>query len=153
MEGPDIKVNPLKLVVTLLVISYVVGEFIIPKYSLAYFIQLIGVLGLILSGVLFITGFNQFKSHGEDPLPSSSTNKLIKTGIFARTRNPIYLAFVLFHLSMFLVFENVMNFLSAIGLSIWLHHWVIKIEESFLQSKFGEEYDQYKKSVKRWLFI
>ena len=46
-----------------------------------------------------------------------------------------------------------MNFLLAIGLSIWLHHWVIKIEESFLQSKFGEEYDQYKKSVKRWLFI
>ena len=54
---------------------------------------------------------------------------------------------------MFLVFENVMNFLSAIGLSIWLHHWDIKIEESFLQSKFGEEYDQYKKLVKRWLFI
>ena len=153
MNGPQIKGNPLKISVILLVVSYILGDFILPKYHLMYFIQLIGVLGLIFSVGIFISGFSIFKSYGEDPLPTSSTNRIIKTGIFAYTRNPIYLAFVLFLLSMFLVFENVMYFLSAIGLAIWLHHWVIKIEESFLQSKFGEEYVQYKKSVKRWLFI
>ena len=153
MNGPQIKGNPLKISVILLVVSYILGDFILPKYHLMYFIQLIGVLGLIFSVGIFISGFSIFKSYGEDPLPTSSTNRIIKTGIFAYTRNPIYLAFVIFLSSMFLVFENVMYFLSAIGLAIWLHHWVIKIEESFLQSKFGEEYVQYKKSVKRWLFI
>ena len=54
---------------------------------------------------------------------------------------------------MFLVFENVMYFISAISLALWLHHWIIKTEESYLQSKFSSEYEQYKKSVKRWLFI
>ena len=86
-------------------------------------------------------------------MPTSSTNRIIKTGIFAYTRNPIYLAFVLFLLSMFLVFENVMYFLSAIGLAIWLHHWVIKAEEKYLQQHFNEEYDRYMNSVKRWLFF
>ena len=32
--GPAIKGNPLKMFVYLLVLSYVVGEFIIPKYTL-----------------------------------------------------------------------------------------------------------------------
>ena len=58
--------------------------------------------------------------------PTSTTNRIIKTGIFAYTRNPIYLAFVMFFLSMFLVFENVMYFLSAVGLAFWLHNYVIK---------------------------
>lgn len=153
MEAPDIKGNPIQISVCLLVASYILGEFFIPKYPLAYFIQLIGVLGLILSMAFFIAGFTLFKSYGEDPNPITSTKRLIKTGVFAYTRNPIYLSFVLFFLSMFLVFENVMYFLSVIYLIIWLHHWVIKIEESFLEKKFIDEYDQYKKSVKRWLFF
>ena len=58
------------------------------------------------------TGFNIFKSYNENPVPSSTSNRLIKTGVFAYTRNPIYLSFVLFHFSMFLIFENVIYFLS-----------------------------------------
>ena len=152
-EGPNIKFNPLRITVGLLVISYIVGEFFIPKYPLLYSIKLIGILGLIISGGFFIAGFNIFKSYDEDPLPSSDTDVLIKKGIFAYIRNPIYFSFILFHLSMFLVFENVMYFISVISLALWLHHWVIKAEENYLQSKFSSEYEQYKKSVKRWLFI
>ena len=152
-EGPNIKFNPLRITVGLLVISYIVGEFFIPKYPLLYSIKLIGILGLIISGGFFIAGFNIFKSYDEDPLPSSDTDVLIKTGIFAYIRNPIYFSFILFHLSMFLVFENVMYFVSFISLSLWLHHWVVKAEENYLQSKFNSEYEQYSKSVKRWLFI
>jgi len=152
-EGPNIKFNPLRITVGLLVISYIVGEFFIPKYPLLYSIKLIGILGLIISGGFFIAGFNIFKSYEEDPFPSSDTDVLIKTGIFAYIRNPIYFSFILFHLSMFLVFENVMYFVSFISLSLWLHHWVVKAEENYLQSKFNSEYEQYSKSVKRWLFI
>lgn len=152
-NAPDIKGNPLKISVGLLIVSYILGEFIIPKYSLVYFLQFIGVIGLIFSAGIFIAGFNLFKSYGEDPKPSTSTNRLIKTGIYAYTRNPIYLAFVLFFISMFLVFENIMYFLSSIGISIWLHHWVIKIEEDYLQHNFNDEYVRYKQAVKRWLFL
>ena len=152
-NGPNIIGNPLRIAVGLLAASYVIGEFIISKYPLIYAFNLIGILGLILSTFVFISGFNMFKSYDENPLPSSTTDRIIKTGIFAYTRNPIYLAIVMFFLSMFLVFENVMYFLSAVGLTIWLHNYVIKSEENFLINKFPGEYDLYMKAVKRWIFF
>ena len=152
-NGPNIIGNPLRIAVGLLVSSYVIGEFIIPKYPLIYVFKLMGILGLISSTFIFISGFNMFKSYDENPLPTSTTNRIIKTGIFAYTRNPIYLAIVMFFLSMFLVFENVMYFLSAVGLAIWLHNYVIKSEENFLLNKFPDEYDRYMKAVKRWIFL
>ena len=152
-NGPEIYKNPLKWSVGLLVASYIFGEFLIPKYHLAYIFKLFGILGLIASVTIFISGFSLFKSYEEDPNPSSSTNRLIKTGIYAYSRNPIYLSFLLFFLSMFFVFENVLYFLSAVGLSIWFHNWVIHAEEIYLQDKFNDEYVRYKQAVKRWLFF
>ena len=152
-NGPKVIGNPLRIAVGLLVLSYLIGEFIIPKYPLIYAFKLIGVLGFILSVFIFFYGFNIFKSYEENPEPLSTTNRIIKTGIFAYTRNPIYLSFVIFHLSMFLIFENVMYFLSAVVLAIWLHNYVIKEEEDFLLKKFPDEYKNYMETVKRWIFF
>ena len=152
-KGPNIEGNPLRIAVSLLVASYIIGEFIIPKYPLLYVFKLIGILGLISSTFIFISGFNIFKFYDENPLPTSTTNRIIKTGIFSYTRNPIYLAMVMFFLSMFLVFENVIYFLSSVGLAIWLHNYVIKSEENFLLNKFPDEYERYMKAVNRWIFL
>ena len=96
-EGPNINGNPLRIAAGLLVASYLIGEFIIPKYPLIYALKIIGILGLILSVFIFFAGFNIFKSYDENPVPTSTTNRMIRTGIFAYTRNPIYLSFVMFH--------------------------------------------------------
>ena len=152
-QGPLVKGNPLRLTVYILVLSYLIGEFIFPKYPLLYFFNLMGILGLIMSLFFFFSGFNIFKSYDENPVPTSQTRKLIKTGIFAYTRNPIYIAFILFHFSMFLTFENVMYFLTSIGLAIWIHNFVIKAEEEYLIKEFSEEYQRYINSVKRWIFF
>ena len=151
-EGPKVKGNPLRLSVYLLVASYIVGEFILPKYLLIYPINLIGMIGLMISLIFFFSGFNIFKSYKENPVPTSTSNRLIKTGIFAYTRNPIYVSFVLFHFSMFLVFENVMYFLTSIGLAFWIHIYVIKPEEDYLLEIFSDEYKRYMEAVSRWIF-
>jgi len=152
-EGPKVKGNPLRLSVYLLVASYIVGEFILPKYLLIYPINLIGMIGLMISLIFFFSGFNIFKSYKENPVPTSTSNRLIKTGIFAYTRNPIYVSFVLFHFSMFLVFENVMYFLTSIGLAFWIHIYVIKPEEDYLLEIFSDEYKRYIEAVSRWVFF
>ena len=152
-EGPKVKGNPLRLSVYLLVASYIVGEFILPKYLLIYPINLIGIIGLMISLIFFFSGFNIFKSYKENPVPTSTSNRLIKTGIFAYTRNPIYVSFVLFHFSMFLVFENVMYFLTSIGLAFWIHIYVIKPEEDYLLEIFSDEYKRYMEAVSRWIFF
>ena len=151
--GPAVKGNPLRIFVLLMVISYVVGEFFIPHYSLFNLLNIIGVIGLILSLALFFSSLNLFNSYKENPIPQSDTKRIIKTGIFVYCRNPMYLAFIAFHFSMFLIFENVAYFLSAIGLFIWMNHYVIPIEEKYLHEKFEDEYDRYLQAVKKWMFI
>ena len=152
-QGPLVKGNPLRLSVYLLVVSYIIGEFILPKYPLIYFINLIGILIFLISIMLFFSGFNIFKSYSENPVPTSISKKLIKTGVFAYTRNPIYLSFVLFHFSMFLIFENVMYFLTSMGLAFWIHNFVIKPEEEYLLKTFSDEYKRYRSAVSKWIFF
>ena len=110
-------------------------------------------MGIIISTVFFFSAFNLFKSYNENPRPKTESNRLIKTGIFAYSRNPIYIAFVLFHFSMFLTFENVLYFLSSLGLFFWINNFVIPAEEIYLKNKFGDEFDRYILAVKRWLFF
>ena len=83
----------------------------------------------------------------------TKTIRIIKTGIFAYTRNPIYLSFVLFHFSMFLVFENVMYFISSIGIFFWINNYVIFEEEKYLTNTFSKEFKRYCLEVKRWLIF
>ena len=152
-HGPLVKGNPLRISVYLLIPCYLIGELIFPEYPLIYLLNLLGIIGLIISLFFFFSGFNIFKSYQENPSPKSETKKLIKTGIFAYTRNPIYVAFIIFHFSMFLTFENVMYFLTSIGLAIWINNFVIKAEEEYLLKEFSDEYKRYMNSVKKWIFF
>ncbi len=151
--GPDVKGNPLYISVYLLIASYIFGEFILPKYPLLYILNLLGILIIILMPIVFFSSRNAFNAHEEKLLPQTETNKIIKTGIFAYSRNPIYLCFVLFHFGMFLTFENIMYFLCSIGLFFWLNNFVIYEEEKYLKEKFGDEFARYCDSVKRWIFF
>ena len=151
--GPAIKGNPLQIFGYLLVISYVVGEFLIPKYSLFPLINLLGVICLVVSLALFFSSLNTFNSYKENPKPQTHTKRLIKTGIFAYCRNPMYMAFILFQFSMFLIFENVAYFLSSLALFFWINSSVIPQEEKYLIETFGDEYDRYLTAVKKWMFF
>ena len=53
-NGPKTKGHPLYVSVSLLITSYILGEFIFPKYQLIYFFHLIGILGLIFSISIFL---------------------------------------------------------------------------------------------------
>ena len=151
--GPNVKGNPLYVSVYLLILSYLIGEFVLPKYPMLYIFNFLGLFLIIVSPIIFFSSRNAFYAHNENLLPQTDTDKIIKTGIYAYSRNPIYLSFVLFHLGMFLTFENTMYFLSSIGLFFWLNNYVIKEEEDFLKDKFKEDFTRYCKSVKKWIFF
>ena len=151
--GPEVKGNPLYISVYLLIASYIIGEFIMPKYPLIYILNLFGIILIIFSPIIFFSSRNAFYAHEENLLPQTDTDKIIKTGIYAYSRNPLYLSFVLFHFGMFLTFENTMYFLCSIGLFFWLNNYVIQEEEKFLKKKFKDEYKRYCDSVKKWIFF
>tara|TARA_B100000575_G_C23054940_1_gene607289 strand:- start:317 stop:775 length:459 start_codon:yes stop_codon:yes gene_type:complete len=151
--GPNVKGNPLLISVYLLILSYFIGEFVLPKYPLVFILNFLGVATIIVSPIIFFSSRNAFYAYEENPLPQSETDRIIKTGIYAYSRNPIYLSFVLFHLGMFLTFENIMYFLCSIGLFFWLNNYVIEEEEKYLKYKFKNEFERYCNSVKKWIFF
>ena len=66
--GPAIQGNPLKIFVYLLVISYVLGEFIIPKYPIIYLFNMIGL----------IAGGHWYEGRSEEELINSGAFTVIK---------------------------------------------------------------------------
>ena len=151
--GPNVKGNPLYISVYLLILSYLIGEFILPKYPMIYIFNFLGLFLIVISPIIFFSSRNAFYAYEENPLPHTPTVKIIKTGIYAYSRNPIYLSFILFHFGMFLTFENTMYFLCSIGLFFWLNNVVIKEEENFLKNKFKDEFLRYCDSVNKWIFF
>jgi protein-S-isoprenylcysteine O-methyltransferase Ste14 len=76
-------------------------------------------------------------------------DQLITTGVFAVSRNPIYVAFALVLLGQFLVFSNwiLLIYLAA---AVWLFHRQVIREEDYLQQHYGKEYTEYCRRVRRY---
>jgi protein-S-isoprenylcysteine O-methyltransferase Ste14 len=107
------------------------------------FLCLTGLLLLFLSLVSFGKSFRV----GIDQV---HPDKLVTTGIFAFSRNPIYVAFGLVLLSQFLVFSNWILLVYMVA-AIWLFHRQILREEEYLRSHYGQQYSQYCDRVRRYL--
>lgn len=77
-------------------------------------------------------------------------DRLVTTGIFAFSRNPIYTAFSFILLGQFLIFPNWVP-LAALLAGLWLLHRQVLREEAFLRQHYGEEYAAYCRRVRRYL--
>lgn len=78
-------------------------------------------------------------------------DELPTTGIFKRTRNPIYLSDVLVLLGLILRFDAVLSLLFVPVLVWLLERRFIVPEENSLRRRFSEEYAGYISRVRRWV--
>lgn len=104
-------------------------------------------VGLLLT-LLAILAFRRART---TIIPREAPQALITQGIFARTRNPIYLADVLF------LAGASLNWGSAAGLvlvplfAILLQRRFIQAEEAVLTAAYGSAFQDYAKTVRRWI--
>ena len=150
-DKAKVKGHPLKVFVFSLVFSYFVGEYFSLYLTIPLIINILGLFLIIIFFSIFLISARMFFLHSEQLPPSTSTEKIIKTGIYLYTRNPIYLSFVGFQIGMFLLFENIVYFISSMCLFYWLHRYAILPEEEYLKQKFGKQYERYQSNVPRWL--
>jgi protein-S-isoprenylcysteine O-methyltransferase Ste14 len=83
--------------------------------------------------------------------PMQRPSRLLVTGPFRFTRNPIYLGVMLMLLGLVIVWSS---FLTAVGLAsayIVFRYLFIKREEVILEEEFGAEYRDYMNRVRRWI--
>ncbi len=106
-----------------------------------------------VGGLFALPAILSFFRAGTTVLPEkpAKTTKLVVTGVYSVTRNPMYLAlfFVLIAWAIYLT-----NFAAVIPLPLfvaYLTRFQIIPEERILASKFGSDYDAYARRVRRWL--
>jgi protein-S-isoprenylcysteine O-methyltransferase Ste14 len=104
-----------------------------------------------LAGLIFV--FLSIVSFGRSfrvGIDTDRPDKLITTGIFAFSRNPIYVAFGFILLGQFLLFSNWI-LLVFIFAALWLIHRQVSREENYLRDHYGEQYSEYCGQVRRYL--
>lgn len=77
-------------------------------------------------------------------------SELVTHGIFAWSRNPIFLGVVVAYLGTFLMLPNLISCVLAVTTWIILNIQV-RLEEAFLTETHGQEYNDYKSKVRRWI--
>ena len=77
-------------------------------------------------------------------------DRLVTSGIYSKTRNPVYLSIIIIVLGISIFSERSLTALWIVE-SALLIYYVAKCEESDLESKFGEEYRTYKRNVPRFI--
>jgi len=105
------------------------------------------VLGVVLSfqaSAAFRRALTGFQLRG-------ATSSLVTTGPFAFSRNPMYLGFLLWLLGLAILLGSLSPFLFPALFFIVANFIMIPMEERSLEHQFGEEYNDYRKKVRRWV--
>jgi protein-S-isoprenylcysteine O-methyltransferase Ste14 len=111
----------------------------------------IGIVLMIIGIGVIALARREFVHHSQPTDPGHPTTRIIQTGVFAVSRNPLYLASIMTFLGIALAL-NILWGLITLLVSIVLCHYILIIpEERYLTAKFGKEYEEYAASVHRWL--
>ena len=114
------------------------------KYLMLALLVIAGCIGLIAL-------FQFFKSKTTvDPTNPSKASKLVSSGVYQYSRNPMYLGMLLLLLAWGLWLGNAFNVLLAAGFVAYMNKFQILPEEESLSDLFGKEYAQYCTLVRRW---
>lgn len=86
-----------------------------------------------------------------DPTRPEKSTSLVRAGAFAMTRNPIYLGDVLLLAAWVAWLGQPLGLLPLAGFVAWLDRVQIAAEERALAQRFGPDWQDYRRRVRRWL--
>jgi protein-S-isoprenylcysteine O-methyltransferase Ste14 len=110
---------------------------------------MLGTAGIAIS----FAGYRALRRHRAEVEPWQPAPVLVTDGVFAWTRNPCYLGWLLalFGLALLLMLDWLLILL--VPTALLLNLAVVRPEERHLLRKFGETYENYQRRVPRYLFI
>jgi len=107
---------------------------------------------LVLLGVaLMALGIREFKRAGTDYKPYRPATRVITSGPFRFTRNPLYLSLTVVYAGIALGLASLWALALLVPVLVVIRYGVVAREERYLERKFGGDYLRYKESVRRWL--
>jgi len=109
--------------------------------------------GLLVGGglVLMALAFAEFRKARTTVIPHRLPSTMIQSGIFSRTRNPIYLGDALILAGLILRLDAVLA-LPLVPIFVWvIEKRFIIDEEARMRVEFRADFARYEKKVRRWV--
>ena len=123
----------------------------LPRGSLTPIIIAGGVLLIVAGVALVILARQAFARRGQPTDPGRPTSTLVTTGVFAVSRNPLYLGGVCVLAGLALVVNLPWVLVLLLPAIIACHVLLIAPEERYLAARFGAQYRTYAATVPRWI--
>jgi len=86
------------------------------------------------------------------PAPIAPPQRLVVVGFYRYVRNPMYVGFIAGWVGLWVVFghANWPAIAVAAAVAVGVHLFVVFYEEPTLRKKFGTDYEEYCRNVRRW---
>ena len=132
-------------------IGIVAIYFLIPEYKILHFpFNLVGGFFIIMLGFSLAGRARMaFKEHNTT-VKFEESSALVTDGIFAKSRNPMYLGMFCFLIGFAVFFRNAFGFIMPMLFIGYISIFVIPYEEKKNTETFGDEYLAYKRKVRRF---
>lgn len=114
-------------------------------------IEILGIVLLAAGLLLIFWGMITFARSRTAILPMRSASIIVTGGPYRFTRNPMYAGMTLSYVGGAMIINSAWAFLVLPLVLFALHRLVISREERYLSSAFPEEYETYRRNVRRWL--
>jgi protein-S-isoprenylcysteine O-methyltransferase Ste14 len=98
---------------------------------------------------LFIGRYRQPRAGGSWGI-DIPPDRIVATGPYRYTRNPMYLGHLIFMLGLAITFWSWFALILLATRAVWFHGRVLH-DEKRLAARFGDDYAAYQKNVKRWV--
>jgi phospholipid methyltransferase len=97
-----------------------------------------------------LCGLYRIKYGGGGPGLETPPDRLVSSGPYRWTRNPMYLGHIIFLIGLTLTLKSSLAAGITIAIALWFHFRVVD-DEKKLALRLGQPYVDYTKSVKRWV--
>lgn len=86
------------------------------------------------------------------PAPFAPPQRLVAVGFYRYVRNPMYVGFAAGWIGLWVIFghPNPMLMAAVAAVALGVHLFVVFYEEPTLLGKFGADYEEYCRNVRRW---
>jgi len=109
--------------------------------------------GLLVGGgvLLMLLAIYELWRHRTTPMPHHTPTTLVQSGIYSRSRNPIYLGDLLVLAGLILRFDAVLS-LPLLPVFAWvIEHRFIIPEEDRMRRTYRADFARYERKVRRWV--
>ena len=114
-------------------------------------VRILGACAGLAGDAIFVTSVVTMRDSWRAGVAEGEKTELVTNGIYRISRNPAFLGFDLVYAGILLMFFNwPLCALSAFAGGMF-HLQIVRVEEVFLRSAFGEEYLAYEKKVRRYI--